>query len=205
MTNAYPLGEDESRLWQLIETRTKLGADTSEIDRKIWDLFGTRLAIMFTDLSGFSRQVEAFGILHFLQIIRESRELFDPLLFEHLGVLLKQEGDSLLAVFRSPERALDCAVAMQRATAQVNPRRAPEEQIHLCVGLGFGDVLRIGSHEVWGREVNAASKLGEDTAKAGEILLTRNFLEGLPEGKRPRVEEIEPVFGNSQCYRWLSA
>ena len=159
---------------------------------------------MFTDLSGFSRQVEAFGILHFLQIIRESRELFDPILYEHLGVLLKQEGDSLLAVFRAPERALDCAIAMQKATFQVNPRRAPEEQIHLCIGLGFGDVLRIGTHDVWGREVNAASKLGEDTAKAGEILLTKSFLDGLPDTRRPDVEEIEPVFGNSQCFRWKS-
>ena len=43
----------------------------------------------------------------------------------------------------------------------------------LCVGLGFGRVLRIGDADVFGAEVNAASKLGEDIAKAGEILVTQ--------------------------------
>ncbi|HUG94492.1 MAG TPA: hypothetical protein VML55_26985 [Planctomycetaceae bacterium] len=33
-------------------------------------------------------------------------------------------------------------------------------------------MLRIGDHDVFGAEVNAASKLGEDAAAAGEILVT---------------------------------
>jgi class 3 adenylate cyclase len=33
-------------------------------------------------------------------------------------------------------------------------------------------VLRVGATELWGAEVNAASKLGEDIAKSGEILVT---------------------------------
>jgi class 3 adenylate cyclase len=61
---------------------------------------------------------------------------------------------------------------MQRACSRYNERRKPEEQIILCVGLGYGHVLRIGDADVWGKEVNAASKLGEDTAKGGEILVT---------------------------------
>jgi len=40
------------------------------------------------------------------------------------------------------------------------------------VGIGYGDVLRIGDADVFGAEVNAAAKLGEDTAVAGEILVT---------------------------------
>ncbi|MBO7639938.1 MAG: hypothetical protein J6S91_13290, partial [Treponema sp.] len=44
----------------------------------------------------------------------------------------------------------------------------------LCVGLGYGDILNIGYADVFGAEVNAASKLGEDTAKAWEILVTDN-------------------------------
>ena len=61
---------------------------------------------------------------------------------------------------------------MQRACHQLNERRKPEEQILLCLGIGFGDILRIADEDVWGREVNSASKLGEDTAKANEILVT---------------------------------
>jgi len=164
----------EARLWRLIEERTKPGADLEQIDRRIWDLFGEEWAVMFTDLAGFSRQVERFGIIYFLQIIHEHKKLLLPVVESQDGLLVKQEGDSLLILFRRPERAVACAQEMQRACARYNERRRPEEQILLCVGIGFGRVLRIGDSDVWGKEVNGASKLGEDTAKAGEILVTES-------------------------------
>lgn len=162
----------EARLFRLIEERTRPGADTKAIDQRIWDLFGERWAIMFTDLSGFSRNVAEFGIVHFLQVIYEHHRLVLPIVEEHDGLLLKIEGDSLLLLFRRPERAIACGVKMQAACKAYSATRAPEDKVLLCLGIGYGDVLRIGDSDVWGREVNAASKLGEDTAKAGEILLT---------------------------------
>lgn len=42
----------------------------------------------------------------------------------------------------------------------------------LCVGLGMGKVLRIGDKDVFGPEVHAACKPGEDNAHAWEILVT---------------------------------
>ncbi len=162
----------QERLWSLVEQRCLPGADVTELDRRIWDLFGEQWAVMFTDLSGFSRRVEEFGIIHFLQIIYEQRKMLLPIVERHDGLLVKEEGDSLLILFRRVERALDAGIAMQRACRMVNERRKPEEQILLCVGIGHGEILRIADQDAWGREVNSASKLGEDTAKAGEILVT---------------------------------
>jgi adenylate cyclase len=173
----------EERLWRLIEERGKAGADVEELDRRIWDLFGEEWAVMFTDLVGFSRQVERFGILHFLQIIHEHRKLLLPIVENHDGLLVKQEGDSFLVLFRRPDRAVACAQQMQRACGLYNERRKPEEQIVLCVGIGFGRVLRIGDADVWGKEVNAASKLGEDQAKGNEILVTEAVKTALADGK----------------------
>lgn len=186
-----------SRLWKLVEERSQISARTragvaadaartselAAIDQRIWDLFGEEWAIMFTDLSGFSRQVAEFGILHFLQIIHEQHKLLLPIVDEHDGLLIKSEGDSYLLLFRRPERALACARRMQLATVAYNHGRRPEERILLCVGIGFGRVLRIGDVDVWGREVNFASKLGEDTAKAGEVLVTGAVREALSEAE----------------------
>jgi len=173
MPNRDPgLKASQARLWALIEERCQPGADAAEIDQRIWDLFGEDWAIMFTDLSGFSRRVAEFGIIHFLQIIHEQHRILLPIVERHDGLLIKEEGDSLLILFRRVDRALDCAISMQRACRQVNERRKPEEQILLCVGLGYGRILRIADEDAWGREVNSASKLGEDTAKANEILVT---------------------------------
>jgi class 3 adenylate cyclase len=165
-------GSGEERLWQLIELRAQPNADTAAVDRRIWDLFGERWAVMFTDLSGFSRGVAEFGITHFLQVIHEHHLLLYPIIEHHDGIVMGVHADSLLVMFRRPSIALECAIAMQRQCDLVNQRRRPEEKILLCIGLGYGDVLRVGGSELWGAEVNAASKLGEDTAKAGEILIT---------------------------------
>ncbi len=161
-----------ARLWHLISLRCERGADTASIDQRIWDLFGEEWAVVFTDLSGFSRRVEEFGIIHFLQVIYEHQKLLLPVVEQHDGILVKVEGDSLMLLFRRASRALDCLQAMMRACDHVNERRKPEEQILLCAGLGYGRILRVGDEDMWGAEVNAASKLGEDRAKAGEILIT---------------------------------
>lgn len=162
------------RLEKLIEARLQPEADTHSIDARIWELFGETWTIMFTDLSGFSRRVKDFGIIHFLQTIYESHRILIPLIDSYNGILLKVEGDSLMVLFKQPQRALDCSIAMQRALHHYNTKRLPEDQILLCLGLGYGEMLKIGDEDIYGAEVNAASKLGEDTAKAGEILITEN-------------------------------
>jgi len=164
--------KSEGRLERLIEERLRPGADKDAVDRRIWDLFGERWAIMYTDLSGFSRRVAEFGIIHFLQTIHESFQMHAPVIDRHGGFLLKIEGDSLMVIFRNVNEALECAIEMQQVTQRSNVGRAPEDQVLLCLGLGYGDMLRIAEEDVFGAEVNAASKLGEDTAKAGEILVT---------------------------------
>lgn len=174
------LNSSSARLWKLIEERTRVGSDPEAIDRRIWDLFGEEWSVMFTDLAGFSRQVSAFGIVHFLQIIFEQKQLLLPIVERHDGVLIKVEADSFLILLKRPDAALACAIEMQRACRALNARRAPEEQIVLCVGLGHGKLLKIGDEDVFGHEVNLASKLGEDTAQGDEILATRAFRDLLP-------------------------
>lgn len=197
----------EARLWRLIEARTEPGADVDEIDRRIWDLFGEDWAVMFTDLSGFSRQVERFGIIHFLQIIHEHKKLLLPIVESQDGLLVKQEGDSFLILFRRPERAVACAQQMLRACALYNERRKPEEQLLLCVGIGYGRVLRIGDSDVWGKEVNSASKLGEDTAKSGEILVTEGVRSALAQaGAGVEFERSGSGFtANEAVYRLVAS
>ena len=59
------------------------------------------------------------------------------------GFLLKVEGDSLMVIFRNLDEALQCAIEMQQVTQRHNAGRAPEDRVLLCIGLGYGDMLRI--------------------------------------------------------------
>jgi adenylate cyclase len=195
MPYALRIGSNASldRLEKLIEERLQPGTDKSQIDQRIWDLFGETWAVMFTDLSGFSRKVAEFGIIHFLQVIFESQRLLVPCIDQHDGILLKMEGDSMLVIFRSVAKALDCAVTMQRVLESYNEQRPEAERILLCVGIGYGPVLRIGDTDVFGAEVNAASKLGEDIARAREILVTGSVKDGLPDAPKVDFEIIDEI------------
>ena len=203
MPTEHVLKSSTARLWKLIEERARPDADTAAIDRRIWDLFGGEWAVMFTDLAGFSRKVARFGIIHFLQIIHEQKRLLLPLVETHDGILIKIEADSLLVIFRSPATALRCAMAMQRACRNYNARRAPEEHVALCIGIGYGRILKVGDEDIFGHEVNLASRLGEDTAGAEEILLTHAACTAIGDVPGIRWEEREADFaGESSC--WLA-
>lgn len=192
-TRLVGLSASEDRIEKLISERLQPGADKAEIDARIWDLFGERWAVMFTDLAGFSRGVAEFGIIHFLQIIYESQRLLMPCIDAHDGILLKTEGDSLLVIFRNAVKAIDCALSMQRSLRGYNTGREAAEKILLCVGLGCGQVLRIGDRDVFGAEVNAASKLGEDIARAGEILVTESLRGAVADDSRYAFVPIDHV------------
>jgi class 3 adenylate cyclase len=196
------VGASEDRLEKLIEERLKPGANKELIDQRLWDLFGEEWCVMFTDLSGFSRGVAKFGIIHFLQTIQESERLLIPVIEDYDGILLKSEGDSLLVIFRKVDKAIACCHQMQHVLLDYNRDKTPEEQILLCVGLGYGKMLRIGDQDVFGSEVNAASKLGEDMAEAWELLVTKAVKEkadGLSGINFDLLDETPP--GTDAAYR----
>lgn len=175
-------GASEDRLQKLMIARLQPGADTDAIDRRIWDLFGEEWCIMATDLSGFSRGVAKFGIIHFLQTIYESERILVPVVESHDGILLKVEGDSFFVIFRNVRKALLAAIEMQRTVRRYNVGREPEDHVLLGIGLGFGRVLRIADAEVYGVEVNSACILGETYANAYDILATQAVRERAGEG-----------------------
>lgn len=195
MPFAFQIGSSASqdRLEKLIGLRLRNGADKAAIDARIWDLFGETWAIMFTDLTGFSRRTAEYGIIHFLQTIFEAQRLLVPVIDAHDGILLKQDGDSMMILFRRPEKAIECARQMLAELAAYNPGKPETERILLCIGIGYGKMLRIGDSDVFGAEVNAAAKLGEDTAKTGEILVTDAVVEACAQSRALRFEAIPDI------------
>ena len=91
---------------------------------------------------------------------------------------------------------------MQRACQAANASRDPEVQMILCVGVGYGRLIKIGDDDVFGHEVNLASKLGEDTAEGNEILVKRAAREAAGELPDARWEARQVDYaGQSMCWR----
>jgi adenylate cyclase len=116
------------------------------------------------------------------------------IIFEHGGTLDKFMGDAIMALWGAPiaheddpDRALDAAIAMQRALDQLNARwaQAGRQQIGVGIGINYGEAFagNIGSHRrleytVIGDAVNTAARLCAN-AEAGEILVGSTFKEVL--------------------------
>lgn len=182
-------------LRDLLEERLRPGADREAIDQRIWDELGEDWCVMATDLSGFSRGVAEFGIIHFLQTIYESERILVPILEKQGGNLLKIEGDSFLAIFQTAGRAVDASIEMQRAVREYNVDRVPEEQVLLGVGLGYGRVLRVSEGDVYGNEVNSACVLGETWARAYDILITKAVRDSVPDVAVEPFPHVPPGAG----------
>ena len=75
-------------------------------------------------------------------------------------------GDGFMTSFSSSTRALDCAIAMQRAFADHN--ESAEEPILVRIGLNAGEPIA-EDDDLYGTAVNLAARIAAH-AKGGEIL-----------------------------------
>jgi len=150
-------------------------------------------------------------------VVRMINEMFDalvPIVFEFDGVVDKFVGDSVLAVFGSPEpddqqweKAVRAALEMQNAIRMLGEgrraRRLPEFEIGISVHSG--EVIHgfIGSQQrteytIIGDAVNKASRFC-DGAGPGEIIISEpvfeqgfGFVDVVPKSIKTKHADVEP-------------
>ena len=126
-------------------------------------------AILSADVVGFSGLMEAdeAGTLTRLKANRSS--IFDPAVAAHGGRLVKLMGDGALVEFASVVAAVECALAIQEATAVAEPERG-DRPIRYRIGVNLGDVI-VDGDDLYGDGVNVAARL-QTMAPVGGIALS---------------------------------
>jgi adenylate cyclase len=132
--------------------------EREQLERSIEQEFGRECAVLVVDMTGFARETQLRGIVAYLALIRAMRNAAAIAVDTRSGRVVKAEADNLFCVFERAAEAIDAA-------------RELVVGHDVSIGIGYGRVLDVGD-DVWGDEVNLASKLGEDVAQHGEILLT---------------------------------
>ena len=122
-------------------------------------------AILAADVVGFSALMERDEEGTYARIGALRRDIIEPRLTEHLGLLIKTTGDGLLAEFASPIAALRCALDIQGGLAN------EPDALRLRIGLNLGDVIIEEGGDVYGEGVNVAARL-EALADPGGILIS---------------------------------
>lgn len=182
---------DRDELRRLLHARNEHPERLAEIDRAIQDRFTRTLAVLVLDMSGFSRLTHRYGIVHFLAMIQRMQDLVLPVVTDARweGRLLKLIADNVYATFPDAPQALGAAQEVQRRLAIANHVLPADWDLHVSIGIGYGPMLAVGDEDLYGHEMNIASKLGEDVGCGGDILLTPAAHARLPAGMNAQTCE----------------
>lgn len=154
--------------------------ERQSIEKTLWDEFGAEYAVFVLDMSGFSLLTRKYGIVHYLSMVRRMQMTTEPIVKSYGGFMIKYEADNCFAVFPEPLSAVQAAIAMQHAFRAENLLTSDDLDIHISCGIDYGKILVVGQEDCFGDPVNRASKMGEDLAVAGEILITKEAMQMIP-------------------------
>ena len=154
--------------------------ERKKIEEALWGGYGAEFAVFVLDMSGFSLLTRKYGIVHYLSMVRRMQLTTEPIVKAFGGRMLKYEADNCFAVFPEPLAAVNAAIAMQHAFRAANLLTSDDLDIHISCGIDYGKLLIIGYEDCFGDPVNRASKMGEDVAAAGEILITQEAMQMIP-------------------------
>jgi len=160
------------------------------IEQTLWQDFGVEFAVFVLDMSGFSMLTRKYGIVHYLSMVRRMQLTTEPIVKSFGGSMIKYEADNCFAVFPDPLSAVSAAIAMQHAFDAANILTSDDLDIHIACGIDYGKLLMIGHDDCFGDPVNRASKMGEDVAAAGEILVTKEAMDMIPAEAGIKAREI---------------
>jgi class 3 adenylate cyclase len=151
-----------------------------KIEATLWQEFGKVKAVLVMDMSGFSLLSYRHGIVHYLSMVLRMQMTTKPVIEQYHGQVVKFEADNCFAMFDDPLQAVRAAIALNTAFLAMNILTEDEFDIHVSIGIDYGDVLLIGGPDYFGNAVNRASKIGEDIGGSGEILVTAAAFEKIP-------------------------
>jgi len=165
--------------------------------------------VLFTDVVGHTEMMRRLGDERGREVLREHERITREALKAHGGTEVKTMGDGFMASFASAVRALECAVAIQRAFDERNAslpahpealegRAEPQPSAHASTGSARAD-RSVGAEPIRVRiGLNAGEPIAEDEdlfgaaviraariaalAQANEILVA-NVVRDLAEGK----------------------
>ena len=137
---------------------------------------------MFADVVGSTSFFQKYGDVQGRLFIQRHHDILSPLVSAHGGRVVKTIGDAVMAAFEEPQRALDCALAMQQKLWETNQNQPEEEdpRLQTKISLHYGSALVAapGTFACFENQLLAKSS----TRRAGVItaLLTAVRQEGLP-------------------------
>jgi class 3 adenylate cyclase/pimeloyl-ACP methyl ester carboxylesterase len=141
--------------------------------------------ILITDMEGSTTLTQRLGDAEAQDVLRIHNAIIRDALEAHEGSETKHTGDGIMASFASASRALECAIAIQRAFHQhnqgVGTHHDAPEPIRVRIGLNAGEPVA-EDEDLFGTAVQLAARICAH-AEPGQILAS-NVVQELAAGKK---------------------
>lgn len=125
------------------------------------------LALLFTDLVGFSSWALEAGDEAAVELLRAVANVTEPAIREHSGRIVKHLGDGWMAVFPTAGGAVEAAFEILRELRDVE---VAGHRPQLRAGVHWGRPRAVGG-DYLGVDVNITARVA-DAAKGGEVLVS---------------------------------
>ena len=109
-----------------------------------------------------------------LKTLNKRRTFIDALIEEYDGRIFNTAGDSVLAEFTSPVRALECAIQIQNNSQALNNIADDNNIMSFRIGINIGDVM-ISDDNLFGDAVNIAARLEAEAIVDGICISQSTF------------------------------
>ncbi len=125
------------------------------------------MAVLFTDLVGFSSWALQAGDEPALEMLREVGSSVESAVLRHRGRIVKRLGDGVMATFLSAAHGVDAALDARAAVGELD---IAGYRPRLRAGLHWGSPRRLGG-DYLGVDVNVAARVA-DAAKGDQVLVS---------------------------------
>jgi class 3 adenylate cyclase len=125
------------------------------------------VTILFTDIEGSTALNERVGDMRWFELLRIPHAVVRDEVHRHGGFEVKAQGDGFMIAFPSARRAVECALAIQRAIDSQLGEHA-DGPIRLRIGLHTDEAIR-DEADFYGKNVALAARIA-DHARGGEVL-----------------------------------
>jgi class 3 adenylate cyclase/pimeloyl-ACP methyl ester carboxylesterase len=133
--------------------------------------------VLFTDIENHTTMMQRLGDTEGREVLRAHERATRTALARFSGTEVKTMGDGFLASFRSVQRALDCAIALQR---EISAEAELPDDFRIRVGINAGEPIEEDGDLFGSAVITAARIVG--LAQGGEILVS-NVVRELVAGK----------------------
>jgi adenylate cyclase len=134
------------------------------------------VALMFTDLKASTSLYEKIGEAPAYGLVRRHFDLLRETIAKCDGTLVKTIGDSVMAAFLDPAKAIEAAFEMHDSIDKDNAARG-EPALTLKVGIHQGPCIAVNMNDIldyFGTAVNLAARVQKES-QGGDIVVTEEI------------------------------